>query len=70
MYGIQFVNKKVLGLMKDENNGAIMTEFVEFRAKMYALRIDGKKNMKKAKGIKRNSCSEIGNVRQLHAMSK
>jgi len=68
MYGIQFVNKKVLGLMKDENNGAIMNH--EFRAKMYALRVDGKKNMKKAKGIKRNSCSEIDNVRQLHAMSK
>jgi len=29
---------------------AIMTEFVEFRAKMYALRVDGKKNTKKVKG--------------------
>jgi len=37
--------------MKDENNGAIMTEFVGLRAKMYALRVDGK-DMKKVKGIK------------------
>ncbi|KYM94614.1 hypothetical protein ALC62_14756 [Cyphomyrmex costatus] len=49
-YGIPLANKKVLGLMKDENNGAIMTEFVGLRAKMYALRVDGKKDTKKAKG--------------------
>jgi len=44
--------KKVPGLMKDENNGAIMTEFIGLRAKTYALRVDGKKNTKKAKGVK------------------
>ncbi|XP_077260494.1 uncharacterized protein LOC143896465 [Temnothorax americanus] len=53
-YGITLENKKVPGLMKDENNGAIMTEFVGLRAKMYALRVDGKKDCKKAKGIKSN----------------
>ncbi|XP_071576459.1 uncharacterized protein [Temnothorax nylanderi] len=53
-YGMPLVNKKVPGLMKDENNGAIMTEFVGLRAKMYALRVDGKKDCKKAKGVKNN----------------
>ncbi|XP_018406268.1 PREDICTED: uncharacterized protein LOC108782483 [Cyphomyrmex costatus] len=51
-YGMPLANKKVPGLMKDENNGAIMTEFVELRAKMYALRVDGKRDTKKAKGVK------------------
>jgi len=51
-YGIPFVNKKVLGLMKDENNGAIVTEFVGLKAKMYASHVDGKKDTKKVKGVK------------------
>jgi len=51
-YGIPLVNKKVPGLMKDEYNGAIMTEFVGLRAKMYALRVDVKKETKKVKGVK------------------
>ena len=45
--------EKVLGLMKDENN-AIMTEFVGLRAKMCAMRVDGKKDTKKAKDVKNN----------------
>jgi len=53
-YGFPLVNKKIPGLMKDENNGAIMTEFVGLRAKMYALRVDGKKDTKKVKGVKSN----------------
>jgi len=44
--------------MKDENNGAIMTEFVG-RTKMYAVRVDCKKNTKKAKDIKNNVVSRM-----------
>ena len=40
--------------MKDKNNGAIMTEFIGLRAKMYAVRVDAKKDTKKAKGVKNN----------------
>ncbi|KYN30235.1 hypothetical protein ALC57_00303 [Trachymyrmex cornetzi] len=53
-YGMPLANKKKPGLMKDKNNGAIMTEFVGLRAKMYAVRVDGKKDTKKAKGVKSN----------------
>ncbi|XP_036147863.1 uncharacterized protein LOC118647314 [Monomorium pharaonis] len=53
-YGMLLKNKKVPGLMKDENNGVIMTEFVGLRVKMYALKVDGKKDTKKAKGVKNN----------------
>ncbi|KAL6421144.1 hypothetical protein ACFW04_013962 [Cataglyphis niger] len=59
VYDIPFANKKVPGLMKDENNGAIMTEFVGLRAKMYALRVDSKKNTKKVKGVKSNVIAPI-----------
>jgi len=50
-YSMSRVNKKVPGLMKDENN-AIKTEFVGLRIKMYASKVDGKKDTKKAKGVK------------------
>ncbi|XP_011069295.1 PREDICTED: uncharacterized protein LOC105155092 [Acromyrmex echinatior] len=38
MYGMPLANKKVAGLIKDEKNDMIMTEFVGFKAKMYAVR--------------------------------
>ena len=37
-------NKKVLGLLKDELGGKIMTEFIALRAKAYAYLIDGYNN--------------------------
>ena len=54
VYGIPLANKTVPGVMKDENNGAIMTEFIGLRAKMYELKVNGKEDTKKAKGIKSN----------------
>ena len=46
------VNKKVIGLMKDELGGKIMTEFVALRPKLYSFeKLDGLED-KKCKGIK------------------
>ncbi|KYN22578.1 hypothetical protein ALC57_05017, partial [Trachymyrmex cornetzi] len=53
-YCMSLANTKVPGLMKDEYNGMITTEFVGLRAKMYTVRVDGKKDTKKAKGVKNN----------------
>ena len=46
------LNKKVIGLMKDELGGEIMTEFVTLRPKMYAYKT-GNSESKKYKGIKK-----------------
>ena len=47
------LNKKVIGFMKDELRGAIMTEFVALRPKLYSYRkLDGMED-KKCKGIKK-----------------
>lgn len=46
-------NKKIPGIMKDECNGRIMTEFVGLRSKMYSIKIAGVDAIRKAKGVKR-----------------
>ena len=51
-FGFPQVNKKVLGLMKDEFGGKIALEFVGLRSKMYCLLIDNDNEIKKAKGVK------------------
>ena len=46
-------NKKVIGLMKDELGGKIMTEFVALRPKTYSYLTDYCEEDKKAKGTKK-----------------
>ena len=46
-------NKKVIGLMKDELGGKIITEFVTLRPKTYSFLTDDGKEDKKAKGAKK-----------------
>ena len=46
-------NKKVIGLMKDELGGKIMTEFVALRLKTYSYLTDHCEEDKKAKGTKK-----------------
>ncbi|KAL9972954.1 hypothetical protein ACROYT_G019355 [Oculina patagonica] len=45
-------NKKVLGKMKDECAGKLISECVCLRPKMYSIMTEDKKNIKKAKGVK------------------
>ena len=46
-------NKKIIGLMKDELSGKIITEFVTLRPKTYSFLTDDGKEDKKAKGTKK-----------------
>ena len=47
------MNKKVIGLFKDESGRKIMKEFCALIAKTYTYLMDGDNEKKKAKGIKR-----------------
>ena len=46
-------NKKIIGLMKDDLGGKIITEFVTLRPKTYSFLTDDGKKDKKAKGTKK-----------------
>ena len=53
--GIQIgVNKKVIGMFKDEVAGRQITHFVGLRAKLYSYKVEDEKDLKKCKGIKKN----------------
>ena len=46
-------NKNMIGLMKDELGGKIMTEFAALRPKTYSYLMDDDSEAKKAKGTKK-----------------
>ena len=48
------LNKKVIGKMKDELNGIVMSEFVSLASKVYPYVCDNDKIDKRVKGIKRS----------------
>ena len=47
------INKKVLGMFKDEAAGKIIKEFVGLRAKLYSYKMEEGKENKRCKGIKK-----------------
>ena len=48
------VNKKVIGMFKDEVAGKQITHFVGLRPKLYTLKIEDTQEVRKCKGIKKN----------------
>ena len=48
------VNKKVIGMFKDEVAGRQITHFVGLRPKLYSFKVEDDKIVKKCKGIKKN----------------
>ena len=53
------VNKKVIGKMKVEVKGKIISDFVELKSKMYFLVVVGGEEIKKAKGVNKNVVKNI-----------
>lgn len=54
VYDMPVVNKKMLGLIKYENNSIIMCVFIGLKSKMYVIKIDYKSDTNKAKVITNN----------------
>ena len=53
------INKKVLGMFKDEVAGKIIKEFVGLRSKLYSFIMEEGKENKKCKGVKRQVVENI-----------
>ena len=53
------VNKKVLGLMKGELGGGIITEFVALRPKAYSYKTEDNVELKRAKGTKKRIINKM-----------
>ena len=59
-YGIKQANKKVLGAMKDECAGKLMTEFIGLRSKCYSFKMQNDdKWVNKAKGVKKHVIKKV-----------
>ena len=48
------LNKKVLGMFKDEAGGEVIDEFVGLRAKLYSYKMQEGEESKKCKGVKKS----------------
>ena len=53
------VNKKVIGKAKDEFKEKIISEFIRLKSKIYSLIAVGGKEIKNAKGVKKNVVQNI-----------
>lgn len=59
-FGIKRVNKKVLGAMKDECSGKIMSSFIGLRAKCYSYKmLNDVKEVNKNKGVKSHAMKNL-----------
>ena len=62
------VNKKVIGKMKDEFKGKIISEFVGLMSKMYSLiAVDGRE-IRKAKRVNKNVVKSIRHIEFVDAL--
>ena len=53
------VNKKVIGMFKDEVAGQQITHFVGLRPKLYSFKIENnREDVRKCKGIKKKCCKK------------
>lgn len=68
-HGVPLVNHAKLGLMKDENSGNLMIEFVGLRSKLYANNVEGHFT-KKAKGVKKIVVDNINITEYLKCLNE
>jgi len=47
------INKRVIGMFKDEAGGKQISEFVGLRAKLYSYKVEDSEEEKKCKGVKK-----------------